>query len=188
MINFGKIDKAEEILNHLFEKDKDNIFNLILKSKIEGAKEALSRKAQESTTYKNKKNQYLKKAYNVFKDKKYSDELDQNDFFFKKKERLRDLEQLSQELYHSKMYKEVEPLLEEITNQNLNHPENFKLLHTYFENGKNKLAIELAENLLKKFPDRIEPANILFLIYESLGDKKKAIQCYENFLNSNPRK
>ena len=190
MINFGEIDKAEEMLKPLFVEGNDNIFNLILKSKVEEAKEsteALSGKIQESATHKNKKIQYLKKAYNIFKDKKYNDELDQNDFLFKKKERLRDIEQLSQELYYSKMYKEAEPLLEEITNQNLNHPEIFKLLHTYFENGKNKLAIELAENLLKKFPDRIEPANILFLIYESLGDKKKAIQCYENFLNSNPK-
>ena len=186
LINFGKIDKAEEILNPLFEKDKDNIFNLILKSKIEGAKEVLSGKAQESKDHRNKKNQYLKKAFNIFNDKHYNKDINQNSLHFENKERPRDIEQLSQELYFSKMYTEAEPLLEEITNKNLNHPEIFNLLRIYFENGKNRLAIELAEALLKKFPDRIESANTLFLIYESLGDKKKAIQCYEDFLNSNP--
>ena len=190
MINFGEIDKAEEMLKPLFAEDNNSIFNLILKSKIEEAKEskeALSGKIQESTVHRSKKNQYLKKAYNIFKDKQYDDELGQNNFFFKKKERLRDIEQLSQELYFSKMYTEAEPLLEEITNKNLNHPGIFNLLYTYFENGKNRLAIELAEALFKKFPNKIQPANVLFLIYESLGDIKTAIKYYEDFLKLNSR-
>ncbi|MDE0119648.1 MAG: hypothetical protein OXM55_06555 [Bdellovibrionales bacterium] len=187
LINFGKIDKAEEILNPLFAEESNNIFNLILKAKIEEAKEKISETEKESVDHKNKKTQYLKRAYTTFKDKQYNnDELNQNHSFFKKKEQLRDIEQLSKELYYCKMFIEAEPLLEEITNKNLNHPDIFKLLHIYFENGKNKLAIELAEDLIKKFPDRVEPANILFLIYESLGNKQKAIQCYENFFKSNP--
>ena len=189
MIALKKTDEAEEMLKPLFEEDSNNIFNLILASKIEeakGAKEELSGKIQESVTHKNKKIQYLKEAYNIFKDKQYNDELDQSDFSFKNKERLRDIQQLSQELYFSKMYKETEPLLEEITNKNLNHPEVFKLLHTYFENGKNRLAVELAKDLFKKFPQRIEAVNTLFLIYESLGDIKTAIQYYEDFLKLNP--
>ncbi|MDE0518813.1 MAG: hypothetical protein OXH36_04575 [Bdellovibrionales bacterium] len=187
MINFGEIDEAEEMLKPLFAEDNDNIFNLILKSKVEEAKEALSGTVQDSTIHKDKKIQYLKKAYNIFKDKKYNNEADQDSFYFKKKERLRDIEQLSQELYFSKMYKEAEPLLEEITNKNLNHPGVFNLLYTYFENGKNRLAIELAEALLKKFPNKIQPANVLFIIYESLGNKQKAIQYYEDFFKSNPK-
>ena len=187
MINFGEIDKAEKILKPLFAEDNDNVFNLILKSKVEETKEALSGTVQDSTVHKNKKIQYLKKAYNIFKDKKYNNEADQDSSYFKKKERLRDIEQLSQELYFSKMYKEAEPLLEEITNKNLNHPRIFNLLYTYFENGKNKLAIELAEALFKKFPNKIQPANVLFLIYESLGNKQKAIQCYEDFFKLNPK-
>ncbi|MDE0151699.1 MAG: hypothetical protein OXK80_04280 [Bdellovibrionales bacterium] len=186
MIYFREIDKAEEMLNLLFKKNNDDIFNLILKSKIEKAKEReTSGKVQESNIHRSKKIQYLKKAYSVFKDKKYNDEIDQNNFYFKKKERLRDIEQLSKELYFSKMYVEVEPLLEEITNKNLNHPKVFQLLHTYFENGKNRLAIALAEELLKKFPSNAQVVHTLFLIYENLGDRKKAIQCYEDFLQSN---
>ena len=188
LINFGKVDKAEEILNPLLEKDKDNILNLILKSKIENAKErVLEKKAKDSRDHKDKKIQYLKKAYNIFKYKQYDEEANQHNFYFENKERLRDIQHLFEELYYSKMYREAEPLLEEITNKNLNHPKIFKLLHIYFENGKNKLAIELAETLLKKFPHRIESVNTLFLIYESLGDKKKAIQYYESFLKLNPK-
>ena len=187
-INFGEIDKAEEILNPLFEKHRDNIFNLILKSKIESAKEkALEGQAKNSKDHRDKKIQYLKKAYNVFNDKQCNEEVNRNSLYFESKERLRNIQLLFKELYQSKMYKEAEPLLEKITNQNLNHPEIFKLLHTYFENGKNRLAIDLAEALLKKFPDRIESVNILFLIYVGLGDKKKAIQYYKNFLKSNPK-
>ena len=187
LIDFGKTDKAEKILDPLFKKDKDNIFTLILKSKIEDAKgKILERKGEDSKDHRDKKIQYLKKAYNIFKDKNYNKEVSQNNFYFETKERLRDIEQLSQELYYSKMYKETEPLLEEITNQNLNHPKIFDLLHIYFENGKNRLSIELAEALLKKFPDKIELVNILFLIYESLDNKAKAIQYYENFLKLHP--
>ena len=186
LINFREVNKAEKILNPLFEKNKDNICNLILKSKIEEAKEAFSGNTQESKDHKNKKIQYLKKAYTIFKDKQYKNEVNQNNQF-EKKERLRDIEQLAQELYFSKMYTEAEPLLEEITNKNLNHPKVFNLLHTYFENGKNYMAINLAEALFKKFPNKIKPVNTLFLIYESLGNTQKAIQYYEDFLQLNPK-
>lgn len=187
LINIEKIDEAEELLNPLLEKDRDNIFSLILKSKIENTKEkALERKARDSKNHKDKKIQYLKKAYNTFNDKQYNEKENQNTLYFESKERLRDIQQLSKELYHSKMYEEAEPLLKEITNQNLNHPEIFKLLHIYFENGKNELAIKLAEDLLNKFPDSIKSVNTLFLIYESLGNKEKAIQYYKNFLKLNP--
>ena len=179
LINSGKIAEAEKILNPLFEKD--NIRHLILKSKIEAFKEKTSvREGKDSGNHKDKKIQYLKKAYSLFEDKQYN-EGDQNS-----KQRLRDIQSLSPELYDSKMYKELEPLLEKITNKNLNHPNIFNLLVAYFENGKNRLAIELAKNLLKKFPQKIEAVNILFLIYESLGNKKTAIQYYEDFLEKNP--
>ena len=188
LINFGKIDEAEKILTPLFEEDRDNIFTLILKSKIEGAKEkAIRMEGKEFKDYRDKKIQYLKKACSIFNDKQYNEEENQKTLYFESKERLKDIQHLSQELYHSKMYKEVEPLLEEITNKNINHPEIFKLLNTYFENGQNRLAVELSEALLKKFPDRIESVNTLFLIYESLGNKKKAIQYYKNFLKLNPK-
>ena len=84
------------------------------------------------------------------------------------------------------MDKESESLLEEITNNNLNHLDIFKLLHVYFENGKNKQAIDLAKKLFEKFPKRIDPINTLFLIYESLGDRNTAIQYYEKFFEKNP--
>ena len=187
LINLGKIDEAEKTLTPLFEKDRDNIFTLILKSKIEGVKEKTIRmKGEDFKIHRDKKIQYLRKAYDVFNKKNYQED-EQKSLYFESRERLKDIQHLSQELYHSKMYKEAEPLLEEITNKNLNHPEVFKLLHTYFENGKNRPAIELAEALLKKFPHRIESVNTLFLIYESLGNKKKAIKYYEKFLNLNPK-
>ncbi len=186
LISFREIDEAEKRLTPLFEKDKNNISNLILKSKIEGAKEIdFQKKGKNSESHRNKKIQYLKKAYDIFNSNQYNENIDKNSLF-EGRERLKDIQQLFQELYYSKMYEEAEPLLEEITNKNLNHPEVFKLLHTYFENGKNRLAIELAEALLKKFPHKIESVNTLFLIYEGLGNKKKAIQYYENFLEKNP--
>ena len=92
---------------------------------------------------------------------------------------------LSRELYSSKLYEECEPLLEKITNYNLNHPAIFNLLKCYFENGKNKEAIKLAESLIKEFPNRVEPVLILSTLYEELGNREKAIKCYERFTHNN---
>ena len=188
LINFGKTEEAEEKLNLLYEEDGKHIINLILKSKIENAKasakEASAGKTEECKSHRKKSAQYLKEAVRVFKDKSYKEEGNQHSFFFENRERLRDLEQLAQELYNTKMYEEAEPLLEEITNKNLNHPEIFKLLNAYYENGKNKQLIDLAEALIKKFPDRPEPARILFHLYQELGNIKKAVQYYENFIRA----
>ncbi len=179
------IEEAEKTLNSFFEKNQDDVSTLILKSKLARAKtKALEGKTEESKEQENISIQSLKEAYKVFQNKNYSEET--NSPYFENREWLRDIQQLAQELGLAKMYKEVEPLLEKITNQNLDHPEIFKLLHAYFENGKNRKAIKLAEALLKKFPDRIEPANTLFLIYEDLGDREKSIQYYENFMQHNP--
>ncbi len=188
-INFGKIKEAEKTLNLFSKEDQDNVSTLILKSKIENAKEkAKQQDINSAKIHKDKKIKYLKKAFEVFKDKKYKKERgSQEGPYMKSREWLSDIQQLAQELYHCKMYKEAEPLLEEITKQNLNHPEIFKLLNTYFENGNNRLAIELAEKLLKKFPNRIEPAHLLFCIYESLGDKTKALLVYEDFFKAKPQ-
>ena len=184
LINFKKIDKAEKLLKALFQKNENDIMNLILCSKIEAVKEN-SYTAEISKTHRNKKIQYLKRACDIFKNKEYDQETF-SDFGYEKRERLSDIQSLFQELYFAKMYKEAEALLEEITNNNLNHPDIFKLLHIYFENGKNKQAIELAKKLFKKFPTRIESVNTLFLIYESLGNRKTAIQYYEKFFEKNP--
>ena len=94
---------------------------------------------------------------------------------------------LATELYIFKMYAECESLFENLIENNLNHPDIFYLLRIYFENGKNQQAIELAESLFNKFPHRLEPVNYLCLIYDSLGDKEKAIQYCENFLKQNPQ-
>ncbi|MBC6414865.1 MAG: hypothetical protein GDA46_00495 [Bdellovibrionales bacterium] len=182
LINFEDINKAEQLLKPLFQKDEKNIMNLILYSKISSVKESLSI-GETSKIHKEKKIQYLKTACDIFK--KYAQETF-NEFDSEKKDRLKDIQSLFQELYFVKMYEEAEELLEEITNNNLNHPDIFKLLHIYFENGKNNKAIELAIKLFKKFPKEIKSVNILFLIYENLGKKKKAIQYYEKFFEKNP--
>ncbi len=188
LIGVKKIEEAEKELNSFFEKNRDDMFTLILKSKIESAKaktKASEGKIEESKKQENISIQHLKKAYNVFQNKNYNEE-NSSSSYFENREWLRDIQQISQELGLSKMYKEVEPLLEKIINQNLNHPWVFKLLYVYFENGKNRQAIKLAEALRKKFPNRIDPAEALVLIYESLGDRDKAISIYENFIKANP--
>ena len=185
LIKFGKIKEAEQKTNSLFEKNKKDIMNLILKSKVEKAKaKACEGKIKDFKLHIKNSTQYLELAYNVFKSKVYKEQDNQQGF--ERKERLRDMQVLSYELYTSKMYKEAEDLLIEITNNNLNHPEIFKLLHIYFENGKNEQAIKLAKKLFDKFPERIESANTLFLIYENLGDRETAIQYYEKFYEKNP--
>ena len=178
LINSGKILKAEEKLNLLFEKNENPIINLILKAKIEKAK-ALEGKTEDFKSHKEKSAQYLKKAAHIIEEKTQRR-------LFEDRKRLEDIQQLIQELYHSKMYKEAQPLLEKITKQNLNDPKIFALLHVYFEIGQNEKAIKLAKALQKKFPKKIFPANVLFLIYEDLGEKQKAIQCYEDFIKRNP--
>ena len=161
LISIKQIDKSEEALKSLVKDEGDSVFNLILKSKIASHKGKSDKKIQ-----------HLEEAYKLLQ---------------KNNVHVRDVKHLKDELYYSKMYEMSESLLEKITNNNLHyHPEIFQLLHTYFENGKNKKAISLAESLLKEFPHRIEPVNTLFHIYESLGNREKAIQCYEKFISSNP--
>ena len=187
-ISLGKIDDAERELNLFFEKNQGNTFNLILKSKIEDAKEKSTTyrgEKQKSENHKEKKILYLKQALDVF-NKKNKETPTSTDSKIHEYEYIRDLEHLYRELMSAKIYQSAEPLLEQMTNQNLNHPDIFSLLYVYFENGKNKQAIELAKSLLKKFPDNAMPADILFRIYESLGDIKTAIRHYENFIKSNP--
>ena len=185
LINLKEIDKAEQLLKPLFQKNENNLMNLILYSKIEAGKEH-PYNGEISKTHRNKKIRYLKRAYDIFKNKEYDKKI-LNTSGYEKRERLSDIQHLFQELYFAKMYRESETLLEEITNNNLNHPDIFKLLHVYFENGKNKQAIELAKKLFQKFPQRVESVNTLFLIYESLGNRKKAIQYYEKFFEKNPK-
>ena len=188
LISFDKIDEAEEKLNSFSEKNQNNIFILILKSKIENAREkekASEGNASQAKKHKGKKIEYLREAFQLFKDKKYEKQTNQNNSYFESKEQLGDILQLSRDLYQSEMYPEAESLLEKITNQNLNHPEIFKLLHSYFKNGKNRQTVNLAEDLLKKFPDHPEPVTILFQLYQELGDTKKAVQYYENFIQTN---
>ena len=182
-IGLGKIKEAEEKLNPLFEKDKKNITYLILKSQVEKAK-ASENKIEVFKLYKEKNNEYLKLACNIFTDK-YKNQ--NNRFYFESEEWLIEIQRLAHELYSFKMYEEAEPLLEKITNNNLNHPEVFKLSYIYFQNGKNRQAIELTEALLKKFPNEIDLVHVLSSIYESLGNREKAIQYYQEFLKSHPK-
>ena len=93
---------------------------------------------------------------------------------------------LANELYMLKMYAECEPLFENFIKNNLHNPDIFTLLHIYFENGQNQKAIKLAEDLHQQFPQNMHPVNILFLIYQDIGNKEKAIQYYENFMIKNP--
>ena len=93
---------------------------------------------------------------------------------------------LAQELYLCKMYTECKPLFEKLIENNLHNPDIFTLLHIYFENGQHQKSIKLAKDLHQQFPQEIQPVNILFLIYQDLGDKEKAIQCYKDFIIKNP--
>ena len=189
MISFGKIESAEKQADLLFEKNPNDIFTLILKSKIENYWEKEKAKEggkSQSEKHRLEKIKYLKKACQLFKDKKHEEQAGSNIPYFESRERLRDIEHLSQALYQSGMYPEAEPLLEEITSQNLNHPEIFKLLRIYFRNGKNREAVDLGEALIKHFPDKVEPVTVLFQLHQELGDTKKAVQYYENFIQVNP--
>ena len=180
-IQFGKIKEAEKKLIPLFEKDKKNIMNLILKSNIEKAK-ACEDKTEDFKSQKEKSIQHLKKAVDIV------EEEDQLSPYYENKSRrwLINIQRLIRELYISKMYGEVLPLLEKTTKRNLNHEDIFKLLQVYFENGQNQKAIKLAKDLRQIFPKDILPVNILCDIYEDLGDRKGVIKCYEDFIKHNP--
>ena len=174
----------KEAIKTKFRKNQENILNFILKSQIENLKAKKTSKVQDSKNHQNKAIEYLRQAYQLFTEK-YKNHDD--NLYLKDKEWLVETQRLANELYISKMYNEAEALLEEITNNNLNHPEIFKLLHIYYENGKNEQAIELAKNLFKKFPKRIESVYTLSRIYENRGDRKTAIQYYEKFYEKNPQ-
>ena len=103
LINFKEIDKAEQPLKPLFQKNKNNLTNLILCSKIEAVKENLYN-GKISKTHRNKKIQYLKRACDIFKSKKYDKEI-LNHSGYEKRERLSDIQKLFQELYFAKMYR-----------------------------------------------------------------------------------
>ena len=182
-IIFEKIEEAEKKLAPLFIRNQANLLIFILKSQIESLKAKKASKVQDSKNHQKKSIEYLREAYRLFREKYKNHDSP----YLKDKEWLVDIMRLAHELYISKMYKEAESLVEEITNNNLNHPEIFKLLHIYFENGKNEKAVELAKNLFKKFPERIESVYTLSRIYEDRGDRKTAIQYYERFYEKNPQ-
>ena len=188
LIRLGDFAAAEKGLDSVFEKNRDNIRILILKSRIE-----------ENKGDQDKRMRFLKAACGLAQEefRRRSPGAEgaaggQSSFSPPAGEEsagsyFRDILLLSDELYHAKMYEECEPFLEQITNQNLSHPKIFLLLGVYFENGKNQKAIALAKKLLEKFPERPEPAHILFETYTGLGDSKKAIQHYEQFIRKNQK-
>ncbi len=159
-IELNKLEEAKKELDIFCQSNPKNPFIYIFKSQIAGKE-------------KNKNHQlsYLKEACSLIKDN------DKNYDF---------LLLLVNELTKHKMYKQCEPLLEKITNNNLNCPKIFDLLKVYFESGNNEQALALAKKLTDKFPHQIEPFNYLFRIYESLGDRLKAIKCYEKYFKLNP--
>ena len=187
-ISLGKTDTAEKELDLLFKNKQNKTFHWILKSKIEGIKErstAHKKEKKKSETHKKEKISCLKQALAVFNEEhKGKDKLEIEGS--RSYEYLRDTEDLYKEFFNLKMYQSAEPLLERFTKKNLSHPAIFYLLYAYFENGKNKQAIGLAKALLEKFPNDGRFVNILFLIYESLGDIKTAVRYYEDFISSNP--
>ena len=182
LIELKKIIEAEQLLKPLFQKDENNIMNLILCSKIEALKEKSNKEEAVVKNHRSQKIKYLKKACSILK-KEINDSL----LGYTNKKHLGYIQRILPELHYAKMYEESEFFLEEIIDNNLNHPEIFNLLYVYFENGKNKKAINLAKNLFKKFPNRLESINILFHIYDSLGKNKIGIQYYEEFLKKNPK-
>ena len=156
----NQITEAEQELNTLSESTSNNPLVHIIRSKIEARK---GNKTQQ------KKN--LEQAFNALQANKNNNQF---------------IHQTAHEMYRLGMYEKCEPLFEKITNNKLQHTDIFTLLHIYFENGKNQKAIDLAEHLRQKFPMQAYPVNILFLIYEDLGDRKKAIQYYKDFITKNP--
>ena len=182
LLDLKKIIEAEQLLKPLFQKDENNIMNLILCSKIEAFKEKSNKEKVVVENHRSQKIKYLKKACSILK-KEISDSL----LGYTNKKHLDYIQQILPELDYAEMYEESEFFLEEITDNNLNHPDIFNLLHDYFKNGKNKKAINLAKKLFKKFPNNLKSVNILFRIYESLGDNKIGIQYYEEFLKKNEK-
>ncbi len=160
-IKMDQAEKADQELNDLCKLSPENPIIPVIKSKIYALKGDTE-----------KQNQCLEKALEMVPDNP------DNEWF---------LYFLAKELYNCKMYAECEPLFENLIENNLYNPDIFTLLHIYFENGQNQKAIKLAETLNKKFPHRLDPVNILFLIYEDLGDREKAIKYYEDFMKHNPQ-
>ena len=160
LINLKRYKEAEQSLYLFEEKNPTDVVVFILKSMIQFEKSNLEEA----------KNLSIKAKEQITKNT-----------------HLQDIKLLARSMYRMALYEHCESLLEDVTDQNLNHPDIFRLLHVYFENGKNKQAIDLANGLLKKFPDKIESVRTLFLIYKNLGNINESIQCYEKFLNANPK-
>ena len=160
LIKLNKLEEAKKELDIFYQLNKKNPVIYIFKSQIAGKEKDKTRQID-----------YLREALYVAQNN------DKNYEF---------LLLLIEELIKNKMYNKCEPLLEKVINNNLNNPNIFSLLHVYFESGNYERAISLAKKLTEKFPHRIEPFNYLFLIYENLGDRSKAIEYYEKYLTSNP--
>ena len=160
LIQLKKYKEAEQSLHLFEEKNPTDVVVFILKSKIEFAKNNLEEA----------------KSLSI----KAKDQITKNTH-------PQDIKLLAHLMFNMGLYEPSESLFEKMIDKNLNHPDIFNLLRVYFENGKNKQAIDLANTLLKKFPDKTDAVEILFHIYMNLGDKNKAIQCCEKFLKENPK-
>lgn len=97
-----------------------------------------------------------------------------------------DINLLANEMYKMKLYEECEPLFEKVVGDNYYHPSVYYLLSTYYKNGKNDKALELADILNKKNLYGDYPTGLMSSIYEENGDIKNAIRVCKNFLSKNP--
>ncbi len=158
LLDHKEMERAEKELNTFFEQDRESVKTLIFKSHIEEHKEHFKEQKQ-----------YLRQAWDIYQNNKHT-------------AHFMDKPLLANELHYAKMYDLCEALWEDIIGQNLHHPGIRYLLHTYFENGKNKKTIELAQKLCKSFPNESYPVETLFHTYNEMGDRKSAIKQYEDFV------
>ena len=159
LLDNEQADEAEKELNTFFEQDRGSVKTLVFKSAIE-----------EYKGHTKEQKQYLKQAWELYQNNKNTGHFMDKPF-------------LARKLYHAGMYSLCEGLWEDVIGGNIYHPGVRYLLHTYFENGKNKKTVELAQKLCKVFPDQPYPVDILFRTYNEMGDIKTAIKQYEDFVD-----
>lgn len=89
---------------------------------------------------------------------------------------------IASRLFNLKDYEAGQKILEGITNTTVLSELSSKLLNIYYRQGNHKKALEVGVPLFKKHSDSVFLADILSVIYETIGDHDSAIKIIEAYL------
>ena len=93
---------------------------------------------------------------------------------------------LATEFYFCEEFEEAADIYNKIANKNENSSPTQRLLECYYKAGKNRQALEISENLYRKYGPSKFLSTLMSTIYEEIGDLSRAKDLYQEYLDKFP--